>query len=354
MSVPGPGFPLDVEVAIVSHNGRSTLGRVLSALDAAGVPRDRISVYDIASTDDTRTWLEAGAPGIRVVPLSVNAGPNPARNLALTSTAQPFLLLLDSDAYVRPDTIQHLRAAIGAVEDAAMAVPVVVHDQQPERIQYAGGALHFICEATSPWQDRFLAERGSQRAAIGSAPGLCCLVHVETARAVGLFDERYFMGKEDGEFCFRLRAAGHTIVEDPAAVVQHASRPRSTWLYRYQIRNRWHFMLMNYEMRTLLALAPAFAIHEPLQFAVLAARGEAGAWWRAVRDLARWLPALAQDRRLAAARRRRHDRELLTADPLVVRADITGGGSGARAKRGYDRLLAWYWRLVGTLGLPRT
>jgi GT2 family glycosyltransferase len=351
MSVPGPGFPLDVDVAIVSHNGRSTLGRVLTALDAAGVPRDRITVYDIASTDDTRTWLTAGAPDIRVVTLSVNAGPNPARNLALTNTARPFLLLLDSDAYVRPDTIQHLRAAI---EDAAMAVPVVVHDQQPDRIQYAGGALHFICEATSPWQDRPVAERGLLRAAIGSAPGLCGLVHVETARAVGLFDERYFMGKEDGEFCFRLRAAGHAIVEDPAAIVQHASRPRSTWLYRYQIRNRWHFMLKNYETRTLLALAPVFAVHEPLQFAVLAARGEAGAWWRAVRDLAAWLPAIAEDRRLTAAHRRLHDRELLTADPLVVRADITGGGAGARAKRGYDRLLAWYWRLVRALVLPRT
>ena len=36
--------------------------------------------------------------------------------------------------------------------------PVVVHAQDPDRLQYAEGFLHFICEAINPWMDRPLAE----------------------------------------------------------------------------------------------------------------------------------------------------------------------------------------------------
>jgi GT2 family glycosyltransferase len=347
MRDPAPGFPADVEIAIVSHNGLPALERVFACLEDAGAPPSRMTLYDIASTDGTATWMARRDPAVRVVPLAQNAGPNPARNLAVTRAGLPYVLVLDSDAYLRPDTILRLREA---APGAGMVVPVVVHATDPDRIQYAGGALHFLCEATSRWQDRAVADRGLNRELVGSAPGLCCLIDVAAARHAGLFDERYFMGKEDGEFCYRLRVAGYTIVEEPAARVEHASRPRSTWLYRFQIRNRWDFMLKNYEARTLLLLAPALAVHEPLQLLLLAARGELGAWIRAAGDLVRSLPGLGARRRAVAAVRRVHDAALLSADPLVVRADVIGRTS--RLKGMYDAALSMYWRAVSRL-LPR-
>jgi hypothetical protein len=66
--------------------------------------------------------------------------------------------------------------------------------------------------------------------------------------------------------------AGYRLVEDPQAQVEHGSKPRSTGCF-IQIRNRWHFMLKNYETHTLVLLLPALAIHEPLQFALLVVKG---------------------------------------------------------------------------------
>ena len=54
-----PPFPADVDVAVVSHNGRATLPRLLECLAASGAPRERITIYDIASTDDSVAWLAA-------------------------------------------------------------------------------------------------------------------------------------------------------------------------------------------------------------------------------------------------------------------------------------------------------
>jgi GT2 family glycosyltransferase len=229
------------------------------------------------------------------------------------------------------------------------AVPVVVHAHDSRRVQYAGGSLHFVCEAISPWADRPLSERGLEPADIGTAPGVCFLLDVAAARRAGMFDPRYFMGKEDGEFCYRLRVAGYRIVEVGAARVDHGSRPRSTWLYPFQIRNRWHFMLKNYEVRTLIVLAPALLLHEVVQFAILAAKGHAGAWFRAARELGRWLPSLAADRRTVAGLRRVSDRALLGAAPLVVRADIVGGSLGRSLKSLYDAWLSLYWRSTSWL-----
>ncbi len=350
MSEPqSPSFPDDVTVVVVSHNGRATLPRVLECLAAQGTPLDRLTVYDIASDDGTAAWLAQDWPAVRVVRVPENGGPNPARNLGLEQAGQRFVLLVDSDAYLEPGAVLALRRAIDGRPRAAMAVPVVVHDADPQRIQYAGASLHFVCEAVNPWADRPLADRGSEIRPVGTAPGVALLVDTVAAARVGRFDSRYFMGKEDGEFCYRLRLAGYEIVEAPQAVARHGSRPRSTWLYKYQIRNRWHFMLKNYATRTLVVLAPALAVHELLQLAVLVAQGHASAWLWAARELAAWRDDLRADRQAVATLREMPDRRLLDARPLVVRADVTGGGMGRTAKRLYDAWLALYWRIASPL-----
>jgi GT2 family glycosyltransferase len=342
-------LPDDVDVAVVSHNGRKTLPDVLAALAAAGVPNTRMTLYDIASTDGTADWIRAEYAGITVTTLERNDGPNPARNRAIKDATRPFLLLVDSDARLAPDAVTALRGAVGDDEETGAVVPVVVHADRPDRIQYAGASLHFLCEAVNPWSDRTLTERGDSVASIGTAPGVTFLLDVDAARHVGGFDERYFMGKEDGEFCFRLRTAGYRIVETPAAIAFHASRPRSNWLFRYQVRNRWHFILKNFEVPTLVVLAPALAVHEVLQFAFLVAKGEVMAWARGFGGLLKLLPALPGDRAAVSLRRTVRDRDVLTGGPLMVRGDMVGGGAASTLKKVYDSWLSGYWNVARRL-----
>ena len=84
-----PVFPDDVDVAVVSHNGRATLPRLLECLRAAAAPVDRIAVYDIGSTDGTAGWMAAEWPGVTLRGIEGNVGPNPARNRALRETTRP-------------------------------------------------------------------------------------------------------------------------------------------------------------------------------------------------------------------------------------------------------------------------
>ena len=338
-------FPDDVGVAIVGHNNRDKLAATFASLDAAGCPRDRILLVDVLSTDGTVDWVRESYPGVRIRTLDRNDGPSPGRNVGIRETSQPFVFLLDADVQVCPETIQRLRTAMAADATIKIGSPIVVHVNNPELIQYADGSLHFICEAINPWLDRPLADRGAAPADIGCAPTCGLLLDKAAAIEIGLFDERYFIGKEDGDFTHRARLAGYRILELPGALVLHHSRPRGNWLFYYQIRNRWHFMLKNYQWRTLIAILPCLAIHEPLQLAVLHAKGHGGVYWKAVRGLIAMLPDLRRDRALVNSIRRVPDGALLKSDRLIVREDLMSP-LAKRGKAAYEACLGAYWALL--------
>ena len=339
-------FPADVGVAIVSHNNRGKIGATLASLDRAGCAQEQMLVVDVASTDGLADWLRTAYPRVSVRRMASNDGPNPGRNLALRESPYPFVFLMDSDVQVRPDTVQRLHAAMAADGTVKIGSPLVVHLDDADRIQYGGTRLHFICEAINPWMDRTLAERGLSPLDIGVASANGLLIDRNAAIEIGLFDERYFMGKDDGDFTHRMRVAGHRILELPEALVLHQSRPRSTWLFYYQIRNRWHFMLKNYELRTLITIAPCLLVHEPLQLLVLHIKGHGGAYWKAVAGVLAMLPSLPGDRALVRGIRKLPDGELLYADALIVRGDLAGGGIARAAKNAYERFLRGYWALA--------
>lgn len=341
-----PGFPADVAVAIVSHNNLKPLPGTLDSLAAAGCPPSQIAVVDVASTDGTDEWLKSNWPGVTVHRLERNDGPGPGRNLGILRTDKPFVFLMDADVQIRPDTVQLLKAAMDADSSIKIGSPIVVHASRPDTIQYAGGALHYICEAVNPWLDRPLAERGIVPRGIGVAPACALLLDRAAAIDVGLFDERYFLGKDDGDFTHRCKMAGHTILELPAALVLHHSRPRGTWLFYYQIRNRWHFMLKNYQFSTLLLIGPPLLVHEPLQAAMLFAKGYGKVYLKALWGLMKMLPALPCDRALSRRIRRRRDAELLVTGPLLLRQDLASNWAVRHGRAFYEGCLNGYWRLL--------
>ena len=343
MSLP---FPPDVEVVIVAHNNLASLPEVLSALEATGCPRRDITLVDIASTDGTPEWLATHYARVRHRRLDTNDGPGPGRNVGIREATRPFVLLMDGDVLVEHETVQRLHAAMVADRRVRIGSPIVVHASRPDTIQYAGGAIHFICEAVNPWIDRPLAERGVQPADIGAAPTCALLLDRQTAIDIGLFDERYFIGKEDGDFTHRCCLAGFVIRELPDALVRHHSRPRGTWLFFYQIRNRWHFMLKNYQWRTLFLILPCLLIHEPLQFAVLVAKGHGLTYLKAVRGLLVMLPALGRDRALTRRIRKVNDAAVLTCGELIVRRDLASNALVRLGKSAYDGFLIGYWKLL--------
>jgi hypothetical protein len=61
------------------------------------------------------------------------------------------------------------RAALDPAAKVGMTVPVIVHATDPRTIQYAGGSIHFICQAINPWRNR-TPRAGAMRATSARRP----------------------------------------------------------------------------------------------------------------------------------------------------------------------------------------
>ncbi len=335
-------FPTDVSIAIVAHNALRTIEPCIRGVIDSGCPADRITIYDVASTDGTDHWLREHHPQLRVVRMDENRGPNPARNRAVTEASTPYVLVLDADVELLQGTVLTLYKTICEDDSIGITTPVVMYADRPGMVQYRRTYVHYLAEASADVHPIHLNELKGETSEVGLASGCAPLIRVEAARRVGLFEERYFFGKTDGEFAYRMTIGGYRILEPASAQVLHHHTKRGSMYFKHQVANRWHFMLKDYQWRTLITIFPVLAIHEPALFLLLLAKGKAGEYFSAIRMLVRMLPGLQKDRRSIRHFRHKHDWEVLRGDKLVIPADVTRGPLAGIARL-YCGLLNMYW-----------
>lgn len=112
----------DIEISVVvpTYRRPQLLARMVAALEAQTLDRERfeVLVVDNGSDDDTSTVLAglAAASPLHLRPLrvDVNAGPAPARNLGWRSARGRFVAFTDDDCIPRSDWLEQGLAVCGA------------------------------------------------------------------------------------------------------------------------------------------------------------------------------------------------------------------------------------------------
>lgn len=229
-----PSANPNLSVIVVSYNTREMTLDCLRALDA-DVRSLRLSaevfVVDNASRDGSPAAIRAAFPGVRVIENSTNAGFGAANNLAMNVARGRHLLLLNSDAFVRPGAVANLVAYLDGHADVGVVGP---------RLLNADGSLQVSCfpfpSPARAWLENLwlpkLFPRHEQIADYRRWPhdverrvdwvvGACMLVRREVYQQVGGFDERFFMYAEETDWQQRIRSAGWGIAFTPASEVTH-------------------------------------------------------------------------------------------------------------------------------------
>jgi GT2 family glycosyltransferase len=229
-----PKEPLDLSIIIVNWNTRDLLTRCLqSVYDTTRNLDFKVIVVDNASTDGSQEMVRQEFPDVRLIANAENLGFAKANNQAIRRSRGRYVLLLNSDAFVRENTIEHMVALMDGHPEAGMAGCKLVHEDgrlQPSCSTFPTLFTEF-CIATR--LDKFFPKSalfGKYRMTywdfddvreVDVILGAFMLVRATAIDEVGLMDEGYFMYSEEVDWCYRFKEKGWKILFYPHVEALH-------------------------------------------------------------------------------------------------------------------------------------
>lgn len=224
---------MDLSIIIVSWNVKEKLRENISALyKSEGDFKFEIFVADNNSGDGSAPLVAAEFPDVRLIANSENLGFAKANNQAIKSAAGKFILLLNPDMRVRPDTLKNILAWAENNQRATVCGCKLVDEKgnivkQVRRFPKLWDQLMIVLKVPHVFSsvvNRYL-ESGfdySQAAKVDSIRGAFFLINCEQYRKISgldkpLLDERYFIWFEEVDFCRQVYKLGGEVWYTPAA-----------------------------------------------------------------------------------------------------------------------------------------
>lgn len=248
-----------ISVVIVTHGSGAVIGQCLAALEASTLPPHEVIVVDSRSPDPH--YLDAVQrrhPDIKVLRLDDNVGFSRANNIGFrhADPSSDFILFLNPDAFVVPTVLAALacRMQDPAWSDVGVCTPLLAGYQL--ETQAASGRVD-SAGIGQTWYGRFF-DRGQgelnhgqfgaeqESVAICGAFMFCRRAALlATQRKGQVFDETFFMYKEDIELSLRIAAGRWRLMYCGDLTAYHCrgwNTQRAlvpTWAIKRSLRNDW-------------------------------------------------------------------------------------------------------------------
>lgn len=218
-----------VDVVVVAYNSRRTLRACVEPL--ARLRDVHVVVVDNASQDDGLSTV-ADLP-LEAIPLTANGGFAVGNNVGCRAGSAPYVLVLNPDSRIDERSLRRLVARLERDPALGAAAPLILDidgsidyslRRHPRlRSTYAQALfLHRLFPRAS-WTDEIVRDDASYAGEYRPewVSGACILLRRSALEALGGFDERFFLYREDADLCRRLRDAGWGLLFDPAARCIH-------------------------------------------------------------------------------------------------------------------------------------
>ncbi len=225
---------IDLSVFIVTYNSSSLLRTCLDSLRAQTLSGQfEVIVVDNASRDDTVAIIRAEYPEVRLIISETNLGFGNANNKALTLAKGSYIVLLNPDAQLLPDTLsralEHMEANVdagmgggllqdpeGGWQPSARLFPSLLNDILTlSGLAYRYPASRFFGRFDRTWADSLKATP------VDWVPGAFAILRRSLVDEISLFDPRFFLYYEEVDLCRRIYHAGFKVYYWPDIVITH-------------------------------------------------------------------------------------------------------------------------------------
>ncbi|KZE68295.1 glycosyl transferase family 2 [Paenibacillus jamilae] len=258
---------MDVSILVVNYNTcRLTLDCLQSVYASKTQYRYEVIVIDNHSSDGSVEAIRAAYPEITLIANKDNTGFAKANNQGMAVASGRYVLLLNSDTLVQPDTLDTMIQFMDThPKIGASGCKVILPD----------GSLDKACKRGFPtpsasfyyafgWSKRYPDNPKYNQYQLGHLSpddeypvdvlvGAFMLVRKETIDQVGGLDETFFMYGEDIDWCYRIKQAGWGIYYYPRTYIIHikggsARRRPLKIIYEFH-RAMWVFHRKHYKQQ---------------------------------------------------------------------------------------------------------
>jgi N-acetylglucosaminyl-diphospho-decaprenol L-rhamnosyltransferase len=222
---------MDLTVFIVSYNTAALLPEAMRSLACAVEGLHTHTVFvDNASKDNSVEVIRSQFPDCRLIENTTNVGFGRANNQALPFVTGSYVLLLNTDAFVAPETLTKTVAYMDANPRCGiLGVRLVGRDRvlQPSCRYFPTPWNTFLlrtglsCIFTGVQMVDDMAWDHASVRKCDWVVGCYYMVRKELIDQIGLFDPRYFLYFEEVDHCFAAKKAGWDVVFYPHTTVLH-------------------------------------------------------------------------------------------------------------------------------------
>lgn len=225
-----------LSITIVNYNQKYFPKLCIEALKKSKTDFDfEIIVCDNNSEDESLAYLKKAADDgdIKLVEPGKNLGYGAGHNFAAKEAKGKYILILNADITVEPDTLQKLIDYIEKNKEVGMVGPKLV---------YHNGEVQKSCRRHFNFLDLFIKRTFLKRIwpfkkryenyimgdfnhqsiqEVDLITGAFMMMHKELFDQIRGFDERYFLFMEDFDLCKKVQLAGYKVVYYPLAIAIH-------------------------------------------------------------------------------------------------------------------------------------
>jgi hypothetical protein len=258
----------DLSVIILAFRGYDKLTASVEAVFASQTNYIyEVIVVDNGSADGTaerfeKEFIGNHHPNLKLI-YNINEGFAKGNNLGIKSSSGKYVLLLNPDTVVQPDTIQVCMDYIIADPGiGALGCKLIKADGKLDLASRRSfpnpvNALYRFLGLSKlfPHSKRFssynlLFTSEDEIMEVDSLVGAFMLMPRAVLHKVGLLDEDYFMYGEDIDLCYKIKQAGYKVIYFPKTFTYHykgQSSKKTPYILLYQFhRSMWIFYKKHY------------------------------------------------------------------------------------------------------------
>jgi N-acetylglucosaminyl-diphospho-decaprenol L-rhamnosyltransferase len=203
---------MDLSIIIVSYNTSDLIGTCLTSVTAADDVTKEVFVIDNASTDGSAALIRENFPSVSLIVNTRNRGFAAASNQVLPQCRGRYIFFLNPDTEVVSGAFREAVSYMDAMPHIGLAGTKLINPD---------GTRHESVSYRYPGQEYTGRELSSLKGSIACVQGSSMIVHSDTMKDVGGFDEDFFLYGEDQDLCLRIRKSGFEIGYIESAVVIH-------------------------------------------------------------------------------------------------------------------------------------